>query len=334
MKTGCAAFFRLLWLLAMLVVARPLSAQTPAASNASDYPSRPVTIVVGFPPGTATDTVGRVLAERLGARMGKPFLVENRAGQGGSIGAAAAAKAPADGYTLLISATAPLATNLFVYPKLSYDPLRDFAPIGLHSWLPFALVVNSNSKINSFEEFQSRVKADPGKYTFATIGNGTTSHLVMAMLMQRAGMNLTHVAYKGSAQAQTDLIGGQVDATFDTMVSVMPHVKSGKLTALAVSTKSRSKYAPDIPTLHELGVAGFDAGAWLGMLAPAGTPRPIIDKLNRELNAVLDEPQTQAKLLSLGSEVLKSSPEAFAAHIKAEQDKWGKLVRETGVKAD
>jgi tripartite-type tricarboxylate transporter receptor subunit TctC len=334
MKVGFGSLCRLACVLTILVAPLPLSAQTPAASLASDYPSRPVTIVVGFPPGTATDTVGRVLAERLAARLGKPFLVENRAGQGGSIGAAAAAKAPADGYTLLISATAPMATNLFVYPKLSYDPLRDFAPIGLHSWLPYALVVNANSRITSFEEFQEKVKANPGKVTFASIGNGTTSHLVMAMLMQRTGMNLTHVPYKGSAQAQTDLIGGQVDATFDTMVSVMPHVKSGKLNAIAVSTRSRSKYAPDIPTLNELGVAGFDAGAWLGMLAPAGTPRPIIDKLNRELNAVLDEPQTQAKLLSIGSEVLKSSPEAFAAHIKAEQDKWGKLVRETGVKAD
>lgn len=319
---------------ALCLLATLLSSQAVAQGTASDYPARTVTIVVGFPPGTATDTVARVLGERLAARLGKPFIIENKAGQGGSLGAAAAAKAPPDGHTLLLSATAPMATNLFVYPKLSYDPLRDFAPIGLTSWLPYAFVVNAQSKIGSFEEFQEKAKANPGKLTFATIGNGTTSHLVMALLMQRTGMNLTHVPYKGSAQAQTDLIGGQVDATFDTLVSIMPHVKSGKLNALAMSSRNRSKYAPDIPTLNELGVTGFDAGAWLGLLAPAGTPRPIIERLNRELNAVLDEPQTQARLLAMGSELLKSTPEEFAAHIKSEQDKWGRLVKETGVKAD
>lgn len=310
-----------------------LAGQTAFAQDAAaDYPARPVTMVVGFPPGTATDTVGRVLGERLTQRLGKPFIIDNKPGQGGSIGAAIAAKAPPDGYTLLLSATAPMATNLFVYPKLPYDTLRDFAPIGLHSWLPYALVVNANSGINTLQEFLERAKARP--MTFASIGNGTTSHLIMTMFMQRAGVNLTHVPYKGSGQAQTDLIGGQVDATFDTLVSVMPHVKSGKLRALAVSTLTRAKLAPEIPTLDELGLTGFEAGAWLGMLAPAGTPRPVIDKLNRELNAILDEPATQARLLAMGAEIMRSTPDEFTAYIRREQDKWGKLVRETGVKID
>jgi tripartite-type tricarboxylate transporter receptor subunit TctC len=305
-----------------------------AQAPASDYPNKPVTMIVGFPPGTATDSVGRVLGERLAQRLGKPFVIDNKPGQGGSIGAAAAARAAPDGYTLLISATAPLATNPHLYAKLSYDPLRDFAPIGLHSWLPYALVVNSNSRINTFQEFMARAKAQPGAMSYASIGNGTTSHLLMTMLMQSTGVKLNHIPYKGSAQAQTDLIGGQVDMTFDTLVSVMPHVKSGKLKPLAVSTLGRSKYAPEIPTLNELGVTGFDAGAWLGMLAPAGTPQPIIDKLNRELNAILDEPETQKRLLAMGSELLKSTPEEFATHMRSEYEKWGKLVRESGVKIE
>jgi tripartite-type tricarboxylate transporter receptor subunit TctC len=305
-----------------------------AQNPARDYPSKPVTMIVGFPPGTATDSVGRVLAERLTQRLGKSFIIDNKPGQGGSIGAAAAAKAAPDGYTLFLSATAPLAINQHVYPKLPYDTLRDFAPIGLTSWLPFALVVNTNSKINTFQDFLVRAKAHPGEISYASIGNGTTSHLMMTLLMQRTGIQLNHIPYKGSTQAQTDLIGGQVDSTFDTMLSIMPHVKNGKLKALAVSTLNRSKYAPEIPTLDELGVTGFDAGAWLGLLAPAGTPKPIIDKLNRELNAILDEPKTQSRLLAMGSELLKSTPEEFATHIRREQEKWGQLVRDAGAKID
>ncbi len=311
------------------------SAQSAWAQNpASDYPNKQVSIIVGFPPGTATDSVGRVLGERLAQRLGKPFIIDNKPGQGGSIGAAAAAKAAPDGYTLLATATAPMATNPHLYKNLSYDPLRDFAPIGLHSWLPFVLVVNSNSKFNTLQDFLAHAKAQPGTINYATIGNGTTSHLLMTMLMQSTGVKLNHIPYKGSAQAQTDLIGGQVDITFDTMVSVMPHVKSGRLRALAVSTLGRTKYAPEIPTLHELGVTGFDAGAWLGLVAPAGTPKPIVDKLNRELNAILDEPETQKRLLAMGAEILKSTPDEFAAHIKSEHAKWGKLVREMGVKIE
>ena len=318
----------------MMVLLTAWTAPAVMAQTTADYPGKPVTMIVGFPPGTATDSVGRILGERLGARLGKPFIVDNKPGQGGSIGAAAAAKASPDGYTLLLSATAPLAINPHVYSKLPYDSLRDFAPVGLHSWLPFVLVVNSNTRINTFADLIVRAKAEPDKLTFASIGNGTTSHLLMAMLTQRTGTKMNHIPYKGSAQAQTDLIGGQVDMTFDTMVSVMPHVKAGTLKALAVSTLSRAKFAPEIPTLNELGVTGFDAGAWLGLLAPAGTPKPIVEKLNRELNAILDEPETQKRLLALGAEILKSTPDEFAAHIKSEREKWGNLVRQSGAKVE
>ncbi len=316
----------------MMVLLTAWSAPHAVAQTTADYPAKPVTMIVGFPPGTATDSVGRILGERLGARLGKPFIVDNKPGQGGSIGAAAAAKAPPDGYTLLVSATAPLATNPHLYSKLPYDSSRDFAPIGLHSWLPYALVVNPNARITTFAELVERAKAEPGKLSYASIGNGTTSHLLMSMLMELTGTKMSHIPYKGSAQAQTDLIGGHVDMTFDTMVSVMPHVKAGTLKALAVSTLSRSKFAPEIPTLSELGVSGFDAGAWLGLLAPAGTPKPIVEKLNRELNAILDEPETQKRLLALGAEILKSTPDEFAAYIKNESEKWGNLVRQSGAK--
>jgi tripartite-type tricarboxylate transporter receptor subunit TctC len=319
---------------AMMGFVSAAAAPVALAQSAGDYPSKTVTMIVGFPPGTATDSVGRILAERLAVRLGKTFIIDNKPGQGGSIGAAAAAKAAPDGYTLLLSATAPLTVNSYLYAKLPYDTQRDFAPIGLHSWLPYALVVNANSRIKTFPDLLAQAKAEPGKLNYATIGNGTTSHLLVSMLMSRTGIKLNHIPYKGSGQAQADLIGGQVDLTFDTMVSVMPHVKAGKLRALAVSTKSRSKFSPEIPTLDELGVTGFDAGAWLGMLAPAGTPRPIIDKLNRELNAILDEPDTQKRLLALGAEILKSTPDEFAAHIKSEHEKWGKVVRESGAKIE
>ena len=185
-----------------------------------------------------------------------------------------------------------------------------------------------------FAELIERAKAEPGKLSYASIGNGTTSHLLMSMLMELTGTKMSHIPYKGSAQAQTDLIGGHVDMTFDTMVSVMPHVKAGTLKALAVSTLSRSKFAPEIPTLSELGVSGFDAGAWLGLLAPAGTPKPIVEKLNRELNAILDEPETQKRLLALGAEILKSTPDEFAAYIKSESEKWGNRVRQSGAKVE
>ena len=304
------------------------------AQSLGDYPTKPVSVIIGFPPGTATDTVTRVICERLTARLGKSFIVDNRPGQGGSMGAAAAANAAPDGYTLIVSATAPLAINPNLYAKLPYDPRRDFAPIGLLSWLPYVLVTNPRTGFNSLQEMLAYAKANPDKLTYASIGNGGTAHLLMSMLLQQTGTKIVHIPYKGSAQSQTDLIAGLVDLTFDTMVSAMPHVKSGRLKALATSGIARSQFAPEIPTVDEQGVPGFDAGAWLGLLAPAGTPKPIVDKLNKELNQILDEPETRKRLLGLGSELLKSTPEEFAAHIRSEYAKWGQRVRDSGAKID
>ena len=283
---------------------------------------------------TATDSVARVLAERFTTRLGPSFVIDNKPGQGGSVGAATVAKAKPDGYTFVVSATAPMSINPYVYPKLSYDPLKDFAPVGIHTWLPYAIVVNAQSKINSYADLRATALADPGRLTYASIGNGTTSHLIVLLLQQRTGLKFTHVPYKGSAQAQTDLIGGQVDMTFDTVVSLLPHIKSGKLRALAVSTLKRSPLLPDVPTLNELGVSQFEVGAWLGLLAPAGTPKAIVDKMNQELSLALDDESVRGKLTAMGSEILKNTPDEFAAFIRAENERWSKLVRETGARID
>ncbi len=304
------------------------------AQEPANWPAKPVTLVVGFPPGTATDSVARVLAERFSSRMGQSFVIDNKPGQGGSVGAAAAAKAKPDGYTFVVSATAPMSINPYVYPRLSYDPIKDFSPVGIHTWLPYAIVVNANSKINTYSDLRAAALAHPGQLTYASIGNGTTSHLIVLLLQQRTGLKLTHVPYKGSAQAQTDLIGGQVDMTFDTVVSMLPHIKSGKLRPLAVSTLKRSPLLPDVPTLHELGVSQFEVGAWLGILAPAGTPRSIVDKLNSELNLALEDEGVKTKLTAMGSEILKNTPDEFATFIRSENERWSKLVRDTGAKID
>lgn len=320
-------------LLSHLLVWMLLGSPAQAQDN-TPWPSKPVSFVVGFPPGTATDSVARVLADRFTARLGQSFVIDNKPGQGGSVGAAAAAKSKPDGYTFVVSATAPMSINPYVYSRLTYDPIKDFTPVGIHTWLPYAIVVNANTPIQTYQDLKNAATADPGKMTYASIGNGTTSHLIMMLLQQRTGMKLTHVPYKGSSQAQTDLIGGQVDLTFDTVVSMMPHIKSGKLRPLAVSTLKRSPLLPDVPTLHELGVSNFEVGAWLGILAPAGTPKPIVDKLNQELNLALDDDTVRNKLMGMGSEILKSTPEEFGAFIRKENERWSKLVRDTGARID
>jgi tripartite-type tricarboxylate transporter receptor subunit TctC len=306
-----------------------------AAQSIANYPDRTVTIIVGFPPGTATDTVARVLAERFTNKFGKTFIVDNKAGQGGSMGSAFVAKAAPDGYTLVLSATAPLAINPNLYTNLTYDPRKNFAPIGLVSWLPYVFVTNPKTGINTIQQLTEKAKANPGQLTYASIGNGSTSHLLMSMLTRQAGINITHIPYKGSAQSQTDVIAGQVDMTFDTMLTLMPHIKAGKLKAVATGGLTRSQFAQDVPTLDEQGLTGFNGGAWLGLLAPAGTPKPIIDKLHKELNAILDDPDVIKRLNELGSESLKSnSPAEFSAFIQTEYTKWGQRVRDSGAKIE
>ncbi|ETF03734.1 MFS transporter [Advenella kashmirensis W13003] len=296
------------------------------------YPEKPITIVVGFPPGTSTDAVARILANKMGKDLGQPFIVENKPGVGGSLGAGMVARSKPDGYTVVLSATAPMNINPHVYKSLPYDAGSDFEPVGQTTWLPYILVINNTKNIKTFQDLIGYAKKNPEKLTYASIGKGTTSHLLMELLMKRTGTKMVHIPYSGSTQSQTDVIGGNVDMTFDTVVSAMPHVKSGKLNALAVSVANRAKLAPDVPTIQEQGVTNFNMGAWLGIFAPKGTPRDIVDKLHTELNKALSDKETNAKLVALGSEVVMSeSPEAFKKMVQENYDTWGNIVKDAGV---
>jgi tripartite-type tricarboxylate transporter receptor subunit TctC len=305
------------------------------AQNNSNYPEKNVTMIVGFPPGTATDTVARIMAERFAAKFGKPFIIDNKPGQGGSLGAGVAAAAAPDGYTLLLSATAPFATNPHLYSKLNYDSRKSFAPIGLVTWLPYVMVTNPKSGINSLQDLIDKAKAEPDKYTYASIGNGATTHLMMSMFCSQAGIKMVHVPYKGSSQSQTDVIAGQVDVTFDTVLTLQPHIKAGKLKALATGGLTRTSFLPDVPTVDELGFKGFNGGAWLGLFAPAGTPKAIVERLHKELNITMQEPEVIKKLQGLGSETLLSKNSAeFEEFIQNEYVKWGQRVKESGAKIE
>ncbi|MBU6271305.1 MAG: tripartite tricarboxylate transporter substrate binding protein [Betaproteobacteria bacterium] len=324
------AFTRTTLGLSLLAAGHPAGAQ----GDGAEYPSRTVTVLVGYPPGNATDTIARLLAERFAARLRRPFIIENRPGQGSSLAAGAVARSNPDGHTLLLTAPAAMAINPALYARVPYDPQRDFAPIGLCSWLPYVLVVRADAGIGSLAELLARARAQPGRLSFSSSGNGTISQLLMVLLSQRTDTQFTHVPYKGSAQAHTDLIGGQVDVNFDTITALMPHIRAGRLRALATSSLTRTPFAPDVPTVAEQGVPGFEGGAWLGFVAAATTPRPILDRLNRELNQILDEADTRRRMTDAGSEILKSTPEEFASFIRAEQLKWARVVKESGTRVD
>jgi tripartite-type tricarboxylate transporter receptor subunit TctC len=305
------------------------------AQNNSNYPEKNVTIIVGFPPGTATDTVARIIAERFAVKFGKPFIIDNKPGQGGSLGAGAAAITPPDGYTLLLSATAPFATNPHLYSKLNYDSRKSFAPIGLVTWLPYVMVTNPKSGINSVQDLIDKAKAEPDKYTYASIGNGATTHLLMSMFTSQAGVKMVHVPYKGSSQSQTDVIAGQVDVTFDTVLTLQPHIKAGKLKALATGGLTRTSFLPDVPTVDEIGLKGFNGGAWLGLFAPAGTPKAIVERLHKELNLTMQDSEVLKRLQGLGAETLLSkNPAEFEEFIQSEYVKWGQRVKESGAKIE
>ena len=317
-------------LLNAMALAASVCAMAPA--HATDYPTKPITIMVGFPPGTSTDSIARIIGEQFSKDWGQPVIVDNKPGVGGSLAVAQVAKAAPDGYTLVLSATAPMNINPHVYKKLNYDPLTDFEAIGQSTWLPYLLVTNKQKGLDSFQKIMDYARKNPEDLTFASIGMGTTSHLLMEMLMKQTGTKMVHVPYTGSSQAQTDIIGGNVDMTFDTLVSTLPHVKSGRLQAIAVSTKDRAKLDPSIPTIDEEGLKGFNLGAWLGFFAPKGTPPEVVQKLHKQLNHTLQDPEVNKKLAALGSEVVMSdSPDAFKKMVEENYQTWGELVKEAGV---
>jgi tripartite-type tricarboxylate transporter receptor subunit TctC len=316
-------------------IALPLSTQAQAQAQTSSYPSKPVKIVVGFAPGGPNDIVARMLAEKLTQSMGQTFLVENRPGGGSNVGAEAVAKSPPDGYTLLIAATSH-SINMTLFPKeqLKYDLARDFAPVSLVMTGPLVLVTNASTPAKNLKEFVALAKSKPGKLSFGSSGIGASTHLGAEMLSQRVGITTVHVPYKGSGPALTDLMGGQIDYMVDTMLSALPFVSSGKLRALAVTGKTRSPAAPDVPTVAEQGYPGFEAVAWIGLVAPAGTPAPIIDKLNAALKTILESSEIKGRLSVQGFNAEWRKPDDFGAYMRNEIGRWGAIVKSTNAKID
>src|SRR3954468_3851645 len=295
-----------------------------------DYPSRPVKVIVPSPPGGGTDILARVLAQHFSKALGQPFVVENKPGAGNMIGIESVARAPADGYTVLVVAST-LALNSVLYKKVPYDPVRDFAPITIAATAPNVLVVNSSLPVKSLAEFIALAKAKPGALSYGTPGIGTSPHLPMQLLKSMAGAALQHVPYRGTAGAVTDVIGGQIAATFANALTAKPQVDSGRVRALAVSGPKRVDAFPTVPPVAEAGVPGYEAMQWYGMAAPAGTPAAIIARLHAEAAKALQTDEMKEKLALDGAEPVGSTPAEFAALIRRELDKWARVVRAAGI---
>jgi tripartite-type tricarboxylate transporter receptor subunit TctC len=308
-------------------------AAQPEPAPASDYPARPIRFVVPFLAGGPSDVLARTLGVKMNQDWGQPVVVDNRAGAAGIIGADLVAKSAPDGYTLMMAQVGDT-ISMSLYSKLPYNFERDFAPITLVGLTPFILVVHPSLAAKNVQDLIALAKAKPGALTFASGGTGVASHLAGELFKSTAGINIVHVPYKGQAPATADLLGGQVSFMFNNPITSLPHIKGGKMRALAVSTGKRFSGLPDVPTVAESGFAGFDVGFWLGTLAPAGTPRPVIAKLNAEMIKILHMPDVGERLAALGVEIVGSTSEEFARIIKADVIKWGKVVRDSGAKAD
>jgi tripartite-type tricarboxylate transporter receptor subunit TctC len=305
-----------------------------AQAAAQTWPNKPVHLIVPFSAGSAVDTLARIPGQKLSELWGQQVVVDNRVGANGTIGTEAAAKAPADGYTLVLANDAGLATSPALYPKLPYHPLRDFAPITLAASIPIVLVVNSSFPASSVQELVKEAMANPGKINYASGGNGSAQHLPMEMFKLAAGIDLVHVPYKGLGPAFNDVVAGQIPVMFAGMSNVFPHVKSGRIRVLAIGSAKRSGAMPDVPTMQEAGVAGFDYAAWAGFLAPTGTAPAVVEKVNADLKKVLGMPAVRDKLVALGFEVSPGTPQEFGAMIQRETAKVAKLVKEAGIRAD
>ena len=309
-----------------------LLAACACAALAQPWPNRPLRYIVPFPPGGFNDTLARTLSSELPKSLGQPLIVDNRPGGNTIIGTEAAAKSPPDGYTLF-GAALPFSVIQSLY-KTSFDVTRDFAPITLAGVTPNLLVANPAVPASNVRELIAYARANPGKLNYASTGNGTSNHLSFELFKTMTKTFVTHIPYKGSAPAVTDLIAGQVDVMFDNTPNVLPHVRAGKLKALAVSSKSRTALAPDIPTVDESGVPGYDVSVWFGVLAPAGTPREIVQRLHADIVKILRSPETVERFGKMGVEVVAGTPEQFGAFLKSEVERWAKVVREAGIKAD
>jgi tripartite-type tricarboxylate transporter receptor subunit TctC len=298
------------------------------------YPAKTVRVIVPYPPGGGNDTLGRLFAAKLGERMGQQFVVENRPGAGAMIGTEAAAKSAPDGYTILLSSIATHALSPNLYSRVPYDPVRDFVPITLLGIAPTVLVVSNDLAAGNLRELIALAKAKPGTLAYASGGNGTPPHINAEVFKSAAGVDLLHVAYKGGGPALVDLIAGRVQVMLDTAASAMPHVRSGKLRALAISAPVRSRELPDLPTFAEGGLPQYETNAWYSVHAPAGTPPQIVRRLNTELVAILRDPDIVARFKQLSTDPVGNSPEEFAAFVRVELDKYARIIKAAGIRLD
>ena len=302
-----------------------------AAATAQTYPTKPVRVIVAFAPGTTSDIIGRVVSEKLTQSMGQPFIVENRTGAGGTIAADMVAKAAPDGYTLLVS-TAALPVSAHVYPNLKYDTAKDFSSITVISHSPLLLAANLDFPAKNVKELIDYAKKNPGKVTFGSAGIGTSHHLTGEKLKLDTGIDMVHVPYKGSGPAHIDLMGGQIHLMFDNIVALIPHVKSGKVRALAVSSAKRHALLPEVPSIQEAGIKDFETVAWFGLVGPAGMPREVVTRLNAEAVKAIQLPDVRKRLLDGGSDIIGNAPDAADRFLREEVEKWGKVVKAANVK--
>ena len=306
---------------------------TTSARAADPFPSKVITIVVPQAPGGANDVIGRALAQRLSAVIGGPVIVENRQGAGGNLGTAYVARQPKDGHTLLLNAQSVQTINPFLYRKVPFDPVKDFDPVMVVGVAPYMLAVNPSVPAKNLRELVALAKASPGKFNYASAGNGTVNHLLGEMLKNAAGIDIVHVPYRGAAAAATDVVAGQVPMTFGSLAGLMPFVRSGQLRTLGVCTEKRTQLSPDLPTLAET-IPGLYANAWYGLFAPAGTPNDIVTKLNTEIIKLMDNPEMRERLVGLGVESAPGTPEQLATLMRDDLVRWAKIVKDSGAQLD
>jgi tripartite-type tricarboxylate transporter receptor subunit TctC len=319
---------KLSFVLALLVLLLP------ADARAQPYPSKPIRLVVPYPPGGPLDTVARLTAQKVSEATQQPVIVDNKPGAGGNIGADLVAKSPADGYTILLGAVATHAINPALYASMPYDAVRDFIPVTQLASTPNVLIVHPSIPAANVREFITYAKANPGKLNFGSGSTGSAGHLAGELFKAMAGLDMTHVPYKGAAPAMQDLVGGQIQLMFDNLASALGQVRAGKVKGLAVTTAKRTPLAPDLPTIAESGLAGFDISTWFGIFVPAGTPREAVERLHAEFTRALAAPDVREKILTLGAEPVGNRPEEFAAYIRREAAKYARVIKASGAKAD
>jgi tripartite-type tricarboxylate transporter receptor subunit TctC len=316
-----------------LILAFAAASALVVSAHAQNWPSRPIRLVVPFPPGGGTDLITREVANRV-ATSGYTFVVDNKPGSGGNLGVDAAAKSPADGYTLVMGQTSNLAINPTLYAKLPYDPVKDLTPVSLVASAPLVIVTGADTPYKTLADVVKASKAKPGSINFATSGNGTVAHLAAESFQKVAGIKLTHIPYKGATQGVTDVMSGQVQLYVSSIPTLISHVKSGKMRAIAVTSAKRVDDLPDVPTIAESGYAGFEAVTWFGILGPANLPKDTVTKLNADINKALKDAELKKKLSDQGADVAGSTPEQFAKLIRDDITRWGRIVKESGAKLD